>query len=89
MENQPGYERKEAFNVTELIEQFNKEYDFLYEVEGPVAGYSEAVNWFDENQSRPDVAEIRDAFINARGDFISSDREAAAFSFAVEKLGLI
>lgn len=73
--------------MSTLLEQFNKEYNFLYEHDN-VAGYSEAVDWFDANQSKPGVAEHRDALIKERGDFISSDREAAAFAFACEVLNI-
>lgn len=74
--------------MSKLLEQFNKEYDFIYERGDRVAGYHEAVDWFDENQTRPGVVEHVTALVTERGDFISSDREAAAFAFACEALGI-
>lgn len=71
-------------SMEELLKQFNKEYDFLYENDN-VAGEDEATEAFDEylkHNSRL-VAE----FVRYRGDFIASDREAASFMFALEALG--
>ena len=61
---------------------FSQEYNFLYDNEDNVAGYDEAVKAFDEFASAHDdvVSEV----VSKRGDFISSDREAAAFMFALE-----
>ena len=73
--------------MSKLLTQFNKEYDFLYEHDN-VAGEDEAVAWFDKNQSKPEVKPFVTALINERGDFISSDREAAAFAFACEVLNI-
>ena len=75
-------------SMSKLLEQFNKEYDFLYEAKDYVAGYNEAVEWFDTYQSDPSVKPFRDALIQERGDLISSDREAGAFAFACEVLGI-
>ncbi len=75
--------------MDKLLEQFNKEYNFLYENSDRVAGYSEAVKWFDENQSKPRYKELVTAFNKERGDFISSDREAGAFALACEVLDII
>jgi len=73
--------------MSKLLDQFNKEYDFLYE-HSNVVGYEEAVTWFDDNQARPEVKPFVIALINERGDLISSDREAAAFAFACEVLDI-
>jgi hypothetical protein len=48
-----------------------------------VAGYKEAVQAFDE--FLPYHHGFVDEFVKYRGDFLSSDREAAAFMFAMEK----
>lgn len=71
-------------NIQKFMEQFNKEYSFLYENRNNVAGYMEAVNAFDEfaRKHKTFVCE----FVKYRGDVISSDREAAAFMFALEVL---
>lgn len=74
--------------MQELLNQFNKEYDFLYEHGDNVAGYNEAVNWFDENRTKLPVVLVYSDFIKERGDICTSDREAAAFAFAYEALGL-
>lgn len=70
-----------------LLRQFNQEYEFLYTHNDNVAGYNEAVAWFDENQSKPEYTWLVTALNRERNDFISSDREAAAFAFALEALG--
>ena len=74
--------------MSKLLNRFQTEYDFLYENNDRVAGYREAVTWFDQHQNDENVAPHRNALIEERGDFISSDREAAAFSFAYEALDL-
>ena len=70
-----------TINIKAFAEQFQKEYNFLYENNNNVAGYREAVAAFDEflSNNKNFVCE----FIKYRGDFISSDREAAAFMFAL------
>lgn len=74
--------------MQQLLDQFNKEYNFLYEHDN-VSGYSEAVQWFDENQTKLAYKDLVSSFVKFRGDFISSDREAAAFTFALETLNFI
>lgn len=74
-------------NIHKFAEQFGKEYDFLYNARGIVAGESEAVDEFDRllnssEQFRNFVGE----FAAFRHDFISSDREAAAFMFALDAM---
>lgn len=69
-------------NIHKFLEQFNKEYDFLYDNYDNVAGYDEAVTAGDEFiKKNPKF--VRE-FVEYRGDFISSDREVAAFMFALE-----
>lgn len=65
-------------------EQFQKEYNFLYDCRGYVAGYDEAVSAFDRFQA--DHADFVLEFAQYRGDVVSSDREAAAFMFALDVL---
>lgn len=72
--------------MSKLLEQFNKEYDFLYENNDQVAGFSEAIVWFDRYQGKPEVKPYVTALVKERNDFIASDREAAAFAFACEVL---
>ena len=68
-------------NIYAFAEQFKKEYQFLYHHDN-VPGYDEALEQFDAFAAEnPDF--VRE-FVNFRGDYISSDREAAAFAFALE-----
>lgn len=76
-------------NVEKFRKQYNKEYDFLYNNHDNVAGYSEAVNAFDDlmKSSESFVNFVREYVINVRHcDPISSDRECAAFMFALDVL---
>lgn len=71
-------------DIDEFMDKFNKEYKFLYENSDRVAGYREALDYGDAFiDAHPDfVAE----FVRYRGDFISSDREVAAFAFALDDM---
>lgn len=73
---------KNTINMQDFLKQFKKEYNFLYDHYDNVAGYYEAVFAFDDfiKLHRDFVSE----FTKYRGDFISSDREAAAFMFALD-----
>lgn len=71
-------------SMEKFCEQFQKEYNFLYDCRGYVAGYDEAVSAFDRFQS--DHADFVREFAQYRGDVVSSDREAAAFMFALDVL---
>lgn len=71
-------------NIHKFAERFNKEYKFLYDNDDRVAGYREAVEAGDKF-----IAEHGDfvgEFVKYRGDFISSDREVAAFMFALNEM---
>lgn len=76
---------KRAINIQDFLEKFNDEYKFLYDSNGTVCGEKEAVKAFDGfvKQHGDFVRE----FVAFRGDFISSDREAAAFMFALDSMG--
>lgn len=73
-----------TINIHAFRDQYNKEYRFLYDHCDNVAGYDEAVVAFD------DFAKAHQDFVSGFctfiGDFISSDREAAAFMFALETM---
>lgn len=73
-------------NIYEFLKQFNKEYDFLYENDN-VAGCDEAVAEFDRLLKCEGFAKFVGEFVKFRNDIISSDREAAAFMFALAELG--
>lgn len=71
-------------NIETFLNEFNKQYDFLYDTNDNVAGYDEALKIGDEFiKENPEF--IRE-FIQYRGDFISSDREVVAFMFALDNL---
>ena len=72
-------------NINQFLNDFQKEYQFLYDNQDQIIGYKEAVEAFDcfiENDNHKQF--IYD-FVSYRKDFISSDREAAAFMFTLEK----
>ena len=69
--------------MKKLLDDFNNEYDFLYSNSDRVAGYDEAVKAFDEFLATTKGRELIQKFVTYRGDIISSDREAAAFMFAL------
>ena len=70
-------------NIDNFLKKFNEEYKFLYDNNDNVAGYNEAVDFGDEfiKKHNDFVAE----FCRYRGDILSSDREVAAFAFAMEE----
>jgi len=69
-------------NLARLLNQFNKEYAFLYDNRDNVAGFSEAVTAF--NNMTTEEKAVCNMFCKYRGDLITSDREAAAFIFALD-----
>ena len=71
-------------DIKAFTEEFQRQYDFLYEHIGQeVAGYDEAIKEFDRMAT---ISRLMADFNKYRQDFISSDREAAAFMFTVEKM---
>ena len=83
-------ETEYSVNIKTFLSQFRKEYNFLYDNYDRVAGYSEAVEEFDARMaSSENFRNFVGEFSSYRGDFISSDREAAAFMFAMESMGLL
>ena len=80
-----------SINIHEFAKKFGQEYSFLYENRDRVAGFREAVDAFDEYLEK-DIGGFKKfvgEFVDFRKDFISSDREAAAFMFALESMGVI
>lgn len=75
-----------TYTLKQIINQFEKEYSFLYEHSDRVAGYREAVDLFDRATKAESFRKLVSEFVALRGDFISSDREAAAFMFALDTL---
>ena len=84
-------ERKaiEPETAEKLLAQFNKTYKELDDKRDNLPDFRDTVNWFDANCSKEPVKTILSDFIKLRLDFISSDREAAAFTYAIHELNLI
>lgn len=73
-----------SISIEKFSKKFVEEYAFLYDNDDNVAGFEEAVDAFDEFvQTHGDFV---GEFVSYRGDFISSDREAAAFMFALDSM---
>ena len=72
-----------AVSFKQFLRKFNREYDFLYKHRDNVAGFQDAVKEFDF-RIHHDIGFSRmvQEFAMYRKDFISSDREAAAYMFA-------
>ena len=73
--------------IETFLNTFNKIYSELYDTCDNVAGFNEAVSFFDEfTKQQPEFVQ---EFVKFRGDFITSDREAASFAFALSDYDLI
>lgn len=73
--------------IEAFLDKFNEVYSELYEAGDNVAGFKEAVSFFDKfAEQQPEFIQ---KFVEFRGDFISSDREAASFAYALEEYNLI
>lgn len=66
-------------NILKLIDKFDEIYHYLYEQQ-------EAKKRFDSFCINDENINLLRAFVRARGDAVSSDREAAAFMLALEAL---
>ena len=78
-----------AVNMKELETAFNAHYSTLYRThdDHDSSEYNDAVERFDElSGNDPQFTATVQAFTNYRSDFISSDREAAAFVMALDEL---
>jgi hypothetical protein len=83
-------ETEYSVNIETVLKQFKKEYNFLYDNYDRVAGYSEAVDEFNDRMRKSDnFKNFVGEFSNYREDFLGSDREVAAFMFAMESMGLL
>ena len=76
-------------NIKKFNEKFIEEYDFLYNNNDNVAGFDEAVNAFDTMIKNENFMQFVGGFVQYRQDYITSDREAAAFMFTMESMGLL
>ena len=73
--------------MAKLVNLFNETYQYFYENYDDVEFYELALEFGDDliKQHHPLVKE----FIEAREDFLTSDREVAAFWFAASELGMV
>ena len=76
-------------NIQEFHKKFVEEYDFLYANRDNVAGFDEAVDAFDTMIKNDSFKKFVLEFVLYRNDYITSDREAAAFMFTMESMGLL
>jgi hypothetical protein len=71
-------------NIHEFNNRFGNEYEFLYDNRDNVAGFHDAVR--EGDKFIKEHAEFVREFCKYRGDIISSDREVAAFMFALSSM---
>lgn len=76
-----------SINIHKFLDKFNEECGFLYDNRDNVAGYKEAVEAGDEFIKKH--TEFVREFNQYRNDILSSDREVAAFMFALESMGAL
>lgn len=76
--------------IKEFVEQFNKEYEFLYNAhcnDKEVCGEKEAMyyanSWMNHHANQKFMLDL----IVYRGDCFTSDREMMAFGFTLEEFG--
>ena len=70
-----------------FAKEFEKQYNFLYKNnDSSVAGYNEAIKYFDSEELTEKEETVLEEFVQYREDFIYSDRECAAFIFTFDKL---
>ena len=71
-----------TISIKKFHNQFRKEYEFLYKHYDRVAGFTDAVREFDYRIHHDlRFSKMVQEFALYRKDFISSDREAAAYMF--------
>lgn len=70
-------------DIVEFSKRFQEEYKRLYDAEDRVDGFEEAVRAFDECMENENFRVFANEFATHRFDFVTSDREAAAFMFAL------
>lgn len=85
-----GYDIAYSVDMEKLEKEFSKQYKRIYDCRDNLNGYDDAINTFDEKtKNDKEFNEMVNDFVRYHGDFISSDREAAAFMFALVDLGVI
>ena len=76
--------------IKEFVEQFNKEYEFLYNVhcnDKEVCGEKEAMYYADSWMNHHANQKFMLDLIAYIGDCFTSDREMMAFGFTLEEFG--
>lgn len=74
---------RKSVSIEKFLRKFQKEYEFLYDNYDNVAGFRDAVKEFDFRiHHNIGFSRMVQEFAQYRKDFISSDREAAAYMFA-------
>ena len=73
-------------DIKELYQEFKKEYNLIYNSDGYIPRYSDAVKAFDNFLEDEDSDDIVCDFVSYHWYPIFSDDEAAAFMFAMETL---
>lgn len=77
-------------DIKQFCEKYGNEYRFLYDNHDNVAGFDEAWKAFDFMiKTNGSFKAFAGEFCKYTQDFISSDREAAAFMFTMESMGLL
>lgn len=76
------------YGVQDMQKKFMKWYELFYENDDNFEGFNEAVSEFDERMKEKSFVEIVKYFNKGRMDLISSDREAAAFMFALKEMAV-
>ena len=72
-------------DFSKFLDRFKENYNFLYNNNDHVAGYYEALDYGEKIiHEKPDFV---GEFARFRGDFLSSDREVAAFGYTLADFG--
>ena len=73
--------------ITVFNDKYNEIYDFESNAGGDYPGARMATSFYDLWSKEPDNKTLLSEVIKARGDYITSDREAAAFILALDEIG--
>ena len=77
------------YDLNEIIRHMNNNYEELYKKNDNIAGYRDAVKWFDYYmKNSKELQDLVNKLVIKRQDPISSDREAAALAFALDEMGI-
>lgn len=85
-DNDTAQETESRIDISAFCEKYVQEYGFLKDNGDNVAGFAEAVKAFDAFTENENNAAFVREFCERMGDYITSDREAAAFMFTLESM---